>query len=170
MVRTVAGDPAGGDNGPMTSWRDVEDDAPELAEAVRARFAAGKHCTLATLRRDGAPRISGTEVEFTDGEIRLGSMAGARKLADLERDPRVALHSPTTDPPEAAPSDWPGEAKVAGRAIAVAGQAAGGEDGSDGARAFRLELDEVVFTKVEGDQLVVTSWHPGRGVEVHRRA
>jgi hypothetical protein len=170
MVRTVAGDTAGGDNGPMASWHDVEEDAPELAGAVRARFAAGRHCTLATLRRDGAPRISGTEVAFEDGEIRIGSMGGARKLADLERDPRFALHSPTTDPPEAVPSDWPGEAKVAGRALAVTSEAPAEGDEPDDARAFRLDLDEVVFTKVEGDELVITSWHPGRGVEVRRRA
>jgi hypothetical protein len=34
---------------------------------VRALFG-GKHKTLATLRADGSPRISGIEVEFTNGE------------------------------------------------------------------------------------------------------
>src|SRR2546429_4283378 len=45
------------------------------------------------------PRISGIEVEFAEGEIFLGLMPGSRKLYDLERDPRLALHSPTDDPP-----------------------------------------------------------------------
>ena len=40
--------------------------------------------------------------------------------------PRVALHSPTTDPPAYAPSDWAGEAKMAGRAVEVAPDAASG--------------------------------------------
>jgi len=181
MVRAVAADTASGDNGPMASWGEVVEAAPELAEAVRVRFAAGKHCTLATLRRDGSPRISGTEVEFAAGELWIGSMSGARKLADLRRDPRMALHSPSTDPPDSSPSDWAGEAKVAGRAVAgtpppaepgdEAGDAPVDEAGDAPVDAgyFRLDLDEVVLTRVVGDELEITSWHPGRGVETHRR-
>ena len=56
----------------MSSWREVESAAPELAQAVRECFAVRKHATMATLRRDGAPRISGTEVEFTDDDVVLG--------------------------------------------------------------------------------------------------
>jgi len=141
----------------------VERAAPELAAAVRERFAARKHATMATLRADGSPRISGTEVEFADGQMVLGSMPGARKAADLRRDPRVAVHSPTVDPPEGDPSTWAGEAKVAGRAVEVSRPGAG-------AHVFHLDLTEVVLTRVSGDELVVESWHPGRGVEVvHRR-
>jgi hypothetical protein len=155
---------------PMTSWAELVEAAPELAEAVRARFSAGKHCTLATLRRDGSPRISGTEVEFAGGELWIGSMPGARKLADLERDPRVALHSPTTDPPDSDPSEWAGEAKVAGRAVADTPPPAGESEAPADARYFRLELDEVVLTRVREEQLEITSWHPGRSTEVRRRA
>src|SRR3974390_1361681 len=97
MVRPVPTDPAGGHNGAVTTWGDVVDDAPELAEAVRSRFGAGRARTLAPPRRDGSPRISGTEVEFADREIWIGSMGGARKLADLRRDGRFALHSPGVD-------------------------------------------------------------------------
>ncbi len=43
-------------------------------------------------------------------------MKGARKGADLQRDPRFALHGPTFHPEEGKESDWPGEAKIAGRA------------------------------------------------------
>jgi hypothetical protein len=151
----------------MSSWDDVVAQAPELAAAVRARFEAGKHATLATLRADGAPRISGTEVEFSAGQVWLGSMPGARKAQDLRRDGRFALHSPTSDPPEADPSAWPGEAKLAGVAEQVEETVRG--DGSD---RFRLEITEVVLTRVETgpDALVVESWHPGRGHQVLRRA
>lgn len=58
----------------MTSWDAFAADAPDLAQEVRDRFTSAKHCTLATLRRDGSPRISGTEVDFADGEVWLGSM------------------------------------------------------------------------------------------------
>jgi len=58
----------------MPSWSDVEANAPELAGLARGFLDAYVHKTLATLRRDGSPRISGTEVEFADGELWLGSM------------------------------------------------------------------------------------------------
>ena len=143
------------------SWAQVEAEAPELAAAVRACFDVRKHCTMATLRADGSPRISGTEVQWEGGELRIGSMPGALKARDLQRDGRVAIHSPTVDPPEGRESDWAGEAKVAGRAV---------EQDGDGAHAFRIDLQEVVHTRVEGDALRITSWHRGRGVEVRRRA
>lgn len=34
---------------------------------------------------------------------------------------------------------------------------------------FRIDLTEVVYTRVEGDALLITSWHPGRGVQERRR-
>ena len=149
------------------SWAQVEAEAGELAAAVRASFAVRKHCTMATLRADGAPRISGTEVQFEDGELWLGSMPQARKAQDLQRDGRVAVHSPTVDPPEGDEASWAGEAKVAGTAVEV-----GGSDGPQAAHRFRLDLREVVHTRVapEGDALLITSWHPGRGVQERRRA
>jgi len=58
----------------MPSWSDVEANAPELASLARGFLDAYVHKTLATLRRDGSPRISSTEVEFADGEVWLGSM------------------------------------------------------------------------------------------------
>src|SRR5204862_1423546 len=104
---------------PVTAWRDVEASAPELAERVRGLFDTHRHKTLATLRADGSPRISGIETAFEDGELVFGSMANARKGADLRRDPRFALHSATVDPVEGAEAQWPGEAKISGRAIAA---------------------------------------------------
>lgn len=144
------------------SWAEFAAQAPELAERVRACFAVRKHCTMATLRSDGAPRISGTEVQLGDEQLEIGSMPRALKLRDLLRDPRCALHSPTVDPPEGDESSWSGEAKVAGLAALVEGSA------EEGGR-LRVALTEVVHTRVDGDALVVTSWHPGRGVEERRR-
>ena len=56
-------------------------------------FDANKHKTLATLRRDGSPRISGIEIWFEDGELWFGSMWQGVKALDLQRDSRFALHS-----------------------------------------------------------------------------
>lgn len=149
----------------MATWREVMESAPGLAQEVRSRFAVGKHATLATLRRDGSPRISGTEVEFTDDHVQLGSMPDALKGRDLRRDPRFALHSPSVDPPEGSPSDWPGEAKLAGRAV-LDGALEGPPDGD----RFLLDVTEVVLTRVVGDQLEICSWHEGRGEQVRRRS
>jgi hypothetical protein len=150
----------------MTTWQDVEAAAPELARRVRSLFDAHKHKTIATLRADRSPRISGIETEFADGELTFGSMPRAHKGADLRRDPRCALHSATVDPVEGAEAQWPGEAKIAGRAIA-AGPITEGPDGD----AFRLDISEVVHTHLdpEATMLVVDWWTPGAGLRTVAR-
>jgi len=142
----------------MTAWREIEEAAPEFAARVRALFDAHRHKTIATVRADGAPRISGIETVFEDGELVFGSMPNARKGADLRRDPRFALHSATVDPVEGAEAQWPGEAKISGRAVATGG-------GADGDR-FRADIAEVVHTHLdpEATRLVVEWWTPAGGL------
>jgi hypothetical protein len=143
----------------VARWADVESDAPEFAATVRRLFEAHKHKTLATLRRDGGPRISGTETEFRDGDLWFGSMWLARKAVDLRRDPRFALHGPSVDPPEGDPSTWSGEAKLSGRAVEVTKE---GEQ----SHSFRADIDEVVWTRVgtPADHLVIELWRAGEGL------
>ena len=147
----------------MASWGEVRAQAAELAAAVEERFAVRKHCTIATLRADGSPRISGIEVEIDVEQVRIGSMLGAVKARDLQRDPRFALHSPTVDPPED-PTAWPGEAKLAGRVVDI--------DGRPDAHLWRLDLSEAVLTRIdaEGKGLEIVSWHEGSGTQLRRRS
>ena len=147
----------------VPAWNAIEVAEPEFAGRVRRLFDAGRHKTIATLRADGSPRISGTECEFTDGVLRFGSMNGARKGADLKRDPRFALHGPTFHPEEGQEKAWPGEAKIAGRAILVTTDAAGEHPDAD---MFTADITEVVITALnaEATKLVVESWTPGRGL------
>ena len=93
-------------------------------------------------------------------------MTGARKGADLERDPRFALHGPTVHPEEGHERDWPGEAKIAGRAV-LAGPVGDGPDGD----LFRADVSEVVVTRLnpEATLLVIESWTPQRGFRVVER-
>jgi Pyridoxamine 5'-phosphate oxidase len=154
----------------MASWNQVEAEAPELAARAREIFDAFKHKTLATLRRDGSPRISGTEVQFSDGEMWFGGMWKSVKALDLQRDPRFALHSGSRDPP-----DWKADAKVAGRveeitdeerkAAVIRNQAPGR------AHLFRADISELVITGVGDppDHIVIESWHEGRGVTRRER-
>src|SRR6266540_6364766 len=146
----------------MATWREIENDASDCAARVRRRFEAGTNKTIATLRRDGAPRISASELEFVDGEVTLGMMGGSMKLLDVRRDPRVAVHSPTLEPPKDDMSTWPGDAKLAGTLVGTAPPAS---IPVQGAGFFKLDITEVVLTYVgtPADHLVVESWHPGRG-------
>jgi hypothetical protein len=147
--------------GQMTTWKDFEQAAPEFAQRVRALFDAHRHKTLATLRADGSPRISGTETAFEDGELVIGSMPNSRKGADLRRDPRFALHSATVDPIEGSEAQWPGEAKISGRLIYVGPTT----EGPHGDR-FHADLAEVVHTHLndEATTLIVEWWTPAHGL------
>jgi hypothetical protein len=138
----------------VPSFADLEAAAPELAARIRERFGAHKHHTLATLRRDGSPRISGTEVVIEAGELWLGSGHDALKARDLRRDPRFALHSHSEDPPED-PSRWAGDVKVAGVAQA---------QDADGHLRFRLDIREASWVRVEGKVLAIDVWTPEAGV------
>jgi len=158
----------------MASWGEVASEAPELAAAVEAVFDARRHKTIATLRRDGSPRISGIEAWFWDGQLWFGSMWRAVKALDLRRDPRFALHSGSEDPPA-----WKADAKVAGRVEAVGNPDAIAQvlERSETAappgpmHLFRAEVSEVVRTALgePADHLVIESWHAGRGLSSRRR-
>ncbi|NUR08961.1 MAG: pyridoxamine 5-phosphate oxidase [Nocardioidaceae bacterium] len=145
----------------MATWREVEAAEPAFARRVRELFDAHRHKTIATLRADGSPRISGIEAVFDDGELSFGSMPHARKGADLRRDPRFALHSATVDPVDGAEADWPGEAKIAGRAVA-AGATTEGPEGD----LFHADVTEVVHTHLDeaATKLVVEWWTPSNGL------
>ena len=151
----------------MPSWSEFETAAPALAGTVRRRLEAHKHMTLATVRADGAPRISGTEAQLRDGELWIGSMWQAVKARDLRRDPRFALHTGSEDPPA-----WSGDAKLAGVVEEIADPERvravnGGEVGRS--HLFRLDLREVSTVHVDGKELVVEVWTPEGGVRELRR-
>jgi hypothetical protein len=151
----------------MTRWADVEEAEPGFAERVRRLFDAHRHKTIATLRADGSPRVSGIEAVFENGELTFGSMARSRKGADLRRDPRFALHSATVDPVDGSEAQWPGEAKISGLAVHV-GPVTGGPRGD----LFRADVTEVVHTHLDekATMLVVEWWTPTHGLRRAERA
>jgi len=156
----------------MSSWSELQAAAPELAERVRARLDAHVHKTLATIRRAGSPRISGTETQLIDGELWIGSMWQARKARDLQRDPRFALHSGSDDPP-----NWTGDAKLSGTAHEITDpkrvQEINGADSPSGSsHLFRLDLREVSTLSLDDDRkaLVIEVWTPERGARTINRS
>jgi hypothetical protein len=100
-------------------------------------------------------------------------MWGAVKARDLQRDPRIALHSATVDTEMAG-----GDAKIAGRAVEITGdadkaafmqtyaEATGGQPPGP-FHLFRVDVTEIVHTRVGDppDHLVVESWHEGTGTK-----
>jgi hypothetical protein len=145
----------------LASWAEFAAAEPKFASRVRKLMRSRKHLTMATSRRDGSPRISGTEVQFTGEHLQIGSMPRAVKAMDLRRDARVAIHGPTHDPTQG--GRWRGEAKIAGRAVEIP------TDG-DG-HAFRIDIEEAVITRLNeaGNRLVIESWNPGLGYRVAER-
>ena len=146
----------------MTSWADFRKLEPEMSAKVEQLFSIRKHKTIATLRADGSPRISGIECEFSDEQLTFGSMEGARKSADLHRDSRFALHSPTMDPVEGDEASWPGEAKIAGTATRMDVIS---EDGAPVGEQFEAEITEVVVVHLNeaATALVIEWWTPDQG-------
>ncbi|UJA19867.1 pyridoxamine 5'-phosphate oxidase [Thermoleophilia bacterium SCSIO 60948] len=151
----------------MARWSELEAWEPELAALARRYLDLGTHKTIATLRADGSPRISGTEVPEIDGDLWLGSMPNSMKSRDLRRDGRYALHSHSIDPP-----DWEGDAKLAGvafesedarikEAMRADGEPAGDFD------LFRLEIAELAVVRLNDarDGIIVETWIEGRGVK-----
>jgi hypothetical protein len=153
----------------VPSWAKFEVEAPELAARVRERLDAHGHKTIATLRRDGSPRISGTETQFRDGDLWIGSMWRALKALDLRRDPRYALHSGSEEP-----DGWTGDAKVAGAAEEITDEERVLElNGSEVGRShlFRLDITEAstVGLSEERKALVIEIWTPRDGVRTITR-
>jgi hypothetical protein len=159
----------------LVSWQRFVDEQPEMAQAVKARFDFTKHHVLATLRKDGSPRVSGTEVIFSGDDLLIGSMWRSVKALDLLRDGRFAMHSNPGDG-----SMEGGDAKVFGVAVEVVGERhaevarqlteeGGSDGGSEGAddepfHLFRLDLSQVVHSSIhpDGDRMVILSWRPGK--------
>jgi hypothetical protein len=157
----------------MARWNEVAVAAPELVVVARGYLDAGKHKTIATLRKDGSPRIGGTEIFFYEGDLLFGCMWQARKALDLRRDPRCAIHSTSADPPE-----WAGDATVSGRAVEIDDEAraaavfeAIGHPQAGPAHLFRLDVTELTTVRIGDppDHLVVESWVEGRGVRRRER-
>ena len=156
----------------MATWNTFATEAPALAATVRTRLDAHVHKTLATVRGDGSPRISGTETELVEGDLWIGSMWQARKAIDLRRDPRFALHSGSDDPP-----GWEGDAKLAGVAEEITDpdriRAINGGKGPSGpSHLFRLDLREVstVGLNAARDKLVIVVWTAAGGLRRMERA
>ena len=166
-------------NTDAADWATFRAQAPELEGDVAPLLTRTAHHVLATLRRDGSPRVSGTEVQFVGGELVAGCMSGSAKAGDIARDGRFALH---TNPGEATMDG--GDAKLAGLAElhtagplldALTAQLRTDDDHPDpsgDAALLRLRLTQVTHTAIhpDGDRLVIRTWKPNQSITTVERA
>jgi hypothetical protein len=96
------------------NWAEFSAGAPELAELGRTRLEEAGLSLVGSIRADGWPRISPVEPLFVDEELMLGMMWQSRKALDLLRDPRLVVHSVTSDR-----DGSEGDFKLYGRAVDV---------------------------------------------------
>ncbi|PZG51933.1 pyridoxamine 5-phosphate oxidase [Spongiactinospora gelatinilytica] len=162
----------------MAGWGEFAESAPEFAARARESFESHKHKTIATLRKDGSPRISGIEADIVGADLWFGSMPGALKARDLQRDPRFALHGPPVLLDADDPATTVGDVKLSGRAIEITDPeriasmwAARGiaPDAFEGSHFFTADIDEVAVIRIEGDEMVIDLWRPGHPLHRVRR-
>lgn len=145
-------------------WSDFAAEQPRLAELGRERLGVPGVVLVGTVRYDGTARISPVEPLFWADELWLSMMWGSRKAMDLQRDPRILVHSIVTSRDGAN-----GEYKVRGRAVAetdLQAQAAyaeavrsqlGWEPEPGKFHLFRVDVDDVTVVRYDdatGDQFV----------------
>jgi hypothetical protein len=148
-------------------WRDMEVDAPKIAQLGMARLTATRVAMLGTVRRGGSPRISPVEPCLANGCLLVGAMTWSGKAADLCRDPRYVLHSAITGP-----DSGEGELKLHGRAAraspALRSEAASGWWSGrpiEEAVVFVLGIDQAMFVEwdTQHGAMTVHRWSPQGG-------
>ena len=152
-------------------WSEMERRQPRLADLGRQRLLAPGVVLVATIRRDGTPRLSPVEPFIMAGDLWLAMLWQSTKAADLTRDPRILVHSVVANRDGA-----DGEFKVRGHARSekdsgvqrqyadAVGQALGWKPEPGRFHLFAVDIDHVSFLRYDeptGDQHV-TQWPPGR--------
>ena len=95
------------------SWKALQEADPELAAFGAERFGGGV-AYLATVRKDGGPRVHPVTPIVGQGRLFLFMEPTSPKGHDLRRDGRYALHSAVSDA-----SGSSGEFLISGRAVFV---------------------------------------------------
>lgn len=150
-------------------WTDLEAAQPRLAEVGRRLLLAPGVLLVATIRRDGTPRLSPVEPVLMGGDLWLSMLLHSTKARDLLRDPRVLVHGVVTSPDGA-----DGEFKVRGAA----------RHETDGSvqeayarlvtetlpwsptvgqfHLFAVDIESVVHLNYKDGDQFLTIWPPGR--------
>ena len=138
----------------MATWNEFETDAPDIAEAgKKLLYQRGVGLAfLATLRKDGAPRLHPICPTVVDGHL-YALIGPSPKRGDLKRDGRYALHTFPAD-------DVDDEFLVMGRAMFIESEAIGdkvrsdrvsrGMTSTDDDLPFEFRIESVMHAKYPG--------------------
>ena len=152
------------------SWAALAQAQPRLAQLGEEMLGGPGVVLVATVRKDGSPRLSAVEPLFWEGELWLAMLLGSYKAKDLLRDPRILVHSIVTSRSGAA-----GEFKVRGSALpeqdrelqvrfaAKVAEELGWRPEPGKFHLFRIEIEDVTFVRYDeptGDQYL-TRWPEG---------
>jgi Pyridoxamine 5'-phosphate oxidase len=151
-------------------WDVFEELEPRLAELGRAKLGEPGVVLVGTIRSDGTPRLSPVEPLFWNGDLWLSMGWQTRKATDLQRDPRILVHSIVTDREATG-----GEYKVRGRAVAEADPRVhdayartvsaelGWQPEPGRFHLFRVEIEDVTFIRWDSatNDQYVTRWPLG---------
>jgi hypothetical protein len=77
----------------MATWRQLEEQARDLASAGRDLWQQHGLMYLATIRPDGSPRLHPVAPILASGKIYIAMAQASPKWRDLSRDPRCVLHA-----------------------------------------------------------------------------
>jgi hypothetical protein len=151
-------------------WSELEDRQPRLAAKARERLVDPGVLLVVSLRRDGTPRLSPVEPYLLDGRLLLSMLWGSHKARDLQRDPRLLVHSIVTGP-----DGGEGELKIRGRAVeqsdpdlqeryaAAVAEDLGWSPTVGRFHLFDIDVEHIAFLRYDhatGDQFT-TTWPPG---------
>jgi hypothetical protein len=151
-------------------WQEFESRQPMLAGVGARKLTDPGVVLVATIRRDGSPRISPVEPLLWEGDLWLSMGLGSRKAADLRRDARIPVHSIVTSR-----NGQQGEYKLRGAAVeeldsvrqaryaAVVTEKLGWQPEPGKFHLFRVDLSDVTFIRWDdatNDQFV-TRWPAG---------
>ena len=150
----------------MATWNSIAAEAPVLAAMVQARFVGHPHHILGTIELNGAPRLSGINLMWDDGVVWFGCMSDSRKVVDIHRDSRIALHSA----PLSAELDG-GDARISGRALPLESSRvlAWRPETPSGGVFFQVDIEKVHLVEVEGKDLKVSMWDTESGLRIVNR-
>ena len=158
-------------------WSDLEQAQPRLGGLAHDRLISPGVVLVATVRRDGTPRLSPVEPLILGGDLLLSMMWHSAKALDLLRDPRILVHNIITSR-----SGADGEFKIRGTATQEDDQAVQrryadtaastlGWDPEPGKfHLFTIDIEHtavISYDEPTGDQHVAT-WPPA--TEFIRRA
>ena len=143
------------------SWSKLESQSPEIAEFSKTRLH-GKVAYLATIRKDGAPRVHPFTPIIGEGHFFVFMEPTSPKGNDLRRDARYAVHCSVTDN-----SGESGEVVVTGRARFI-------EDPEMRALAVKIcpyqPAERYILFEFDLESAMTTEYPGGESVRKHWKA